>query len=224
MASFRGHLAFGGGVAAVGTAAVAGVGAASGLPTLGLLFLACSIGAFLPDVDSDSSIPFYLVFGSTALALTSATVYATLHATDDLVLHIFIPLATLCFLWFGVGTMLKSLTRHRGIFHSLPALIIAGLVALLIANRLGADATHATLFGGAVSAGFLSHLVLDEIYSIIDFRGLPFVPNKAFGSALKLWSSSATVSIGAYAIAIALAYISYPIAEKALTDLLSKFI
>jgi hypothetical protein len=47
--------------------------------------------------------------------------------------------------------------------------------------------------------GFLSHLVLDEIYSV-DFMGLRVRLNKYAGSALKFFSPSWTATLIAYAI------------------------
>jgi hypothetical protein len=51
--------------------------------------------------------------------------------------------------------------------------------------------------------GFLSHLVLDELCSV-DFTGARLRLNRYAGSALKLWSSSALATFGAYVLLFAL--------------------
>ena len=69
---------------------------------------------------------------------------------------------------FGFGFLLKHCTVHRGMFHSLPAAVIFGEIAFLLAPS---DDLGPKLFmAGAVVVGFLSHLLLDEIYSV-DCRG-----------------------------------------------------
>jgi hypothetical protein len=52
--------------------------------------------------------------------------------------------------------------------------------------------------------GFLSHLVLDELYSI-DFMGVTVRLNKYAGSALKFTSPSWTATVATYAILLLLA-------------------
>lgn len=40
---------------------------------------------------------------------------------------------------------------------------------------------------------------LDEIYAGVNFHGIPFIPNKAFGSARKLFSQSRWTNAFVYA-------------------------
>ena len=54
-------------------------------------------------------------------------------------------------------------------FHSLPAAVIFGEIAFLLAS--GDDWRLRAFKAGGVVIGFLSHLVLDEIYSIEWTRG-----------------------------------------------------
>jgi membrane-bound metal-dependent hydrolase YbcI (DUF457 family) len=97
---------------------------------------------------------------------------------------------------FGLGKILKRFTVHRGMWHSLPAVAIAGLLAFLIC---ACDDMQMRLFNtGAVMLGYTSHLVLDELYSISWQRGRLRL-KKSFGSALKLWSKSPWANISTYA-------------------------
>ncbi|HWO07354.1 MAG TPA: metal-dependent hydrolase [Candidatus Paceibacterota bacterium] len=173
-----------------------------------ILFVVTVIGSFLPDVDSDSGMPFYLIFGTATLAATGVVLLYTLaseYAGDWRVL-VGIPAAAMFFFWFVVGGIIKRCTHHRGIFHSIPALAIAGVATFLVARYYGLDETIAWIFGGAMAAGFLSHLVLDDLYSGITLDGLPFISTGTTGSALKFFSDSGRVNIATYVVLAALVY------------------
>lgn len=171
------------------------------------LFGAAIVGSFLPDVDSDSGVPFQLVFGLATLAVTGvALLYVLTYIPDDMRYVIGIPAAVLLGFWFVVGSIVKRFTKHRGIYHSLPALLIAALVTFLLAERYGLDADTALVFAAAVGAGFASHLILDEIHAGITLDGIPFNPNKAFGSALKLFAKSYGVNLATYTLLALLVY------------------
>jgi hypothetical protein len=58
----------------------------------------------------------------------------------------------------------------------------------------------------AVALGFLSHLVLDEVFSV-DLRGARV--NRAFGTALKLWGSP-LATLGIYAL---LSYLTWRVVQ-----------
>ncbi|NQT16759.1 MAG: hypothetical protein HQ582_28640, partial [Planctomycetes bacterium] len=89
-------------------------------------------------------------------------------------------------------------------FHSLPAAIIFGEVAFLLAS--GPD-VHLRLYkAGAVVIGYLSHLMLDEFYSIEWSRGRLRL-KKSFGTALKMFSHKSWANVSAYVKLILLTYI-----------------
>jgi hypothetical protein len=89
------------------------------------------------------------------------------------------------------------------LFHSIPALAIVGLGMFLI---YPSDNVRLRLFlSGAVVIGFLSHLILDEIYSV-DFMGARLRLNKYAGSALKLVSKSWTATLTTYLVLALLAW------------------
>ena len=56
---------------------------------------------------------------------------------------------------------------HRGIFHSLPVALIFCEIAFLVCTA--GDLNLRYFKAGAIAIGFMSHLILDEIWSI-DFR------------------------------------------------------
>lgn len=215
MASFRGHFTFG---SLVGIAAVVGAffyAIATDPVLLGVLFIAVIVGAFLPDIDSDSSLPFYLTFGIfTAVATGGGIYYVLLTKPATLIMTIGIPPGVAIFMWFVVGTTIKKITHHRGMFHSLPAAGIFALLAILAAHALGAREYAAVLIGAAMFLGVLSHLVLDEIYAATNFHGKLFKPNHFLGSALKLFSHSKRVTLIAYLILFILLAHAWPIISR----------
>jgi membrane-bound metal-dependent hydrolase YbcI (DUF457 family) len=90
------------------------------------------------------------------------------------------------FIRFGIGSLVKRLTVHRGMFHSIPAAVLCGELVYLSA---AGTQEERLLKGAALTAGYLSHLILDEVCSI-DSTGRVFKPfrlKKSFGTALK-WS------------------------------------
>ena len=96
---------------------------------------------------------------------------------------------------FGLAALLKRYTVHRGMFHSLPAAAIFGEIAFLLAS--GDDWRLRLYKAGAVVLGYLSHLVLDEIYSIQWRHGLRL--KNSFGTALKLFGHGWLGQSSAYA-------------------------
>jgi uncharacterized membrane protein YgcG len=175
------------------------------------LFGVTVVGSFLPDVDSDSGMPFYLVFGTASLAATGIVALYTLaspYAADWRYL-LGIPAAALFFFWFVVGAVVKKCTKHRGIFHSLPALAIAGTATFLLARHYGLDDMTALVFAGAMGLGFLSHLVLDELYSEITLDGIPFNTKQSAGTAMKWFSRQRGVNVATYVILATLLYTAW---------------
>jgi hypothetical protein len=80
-------------------------------------------------------------------------------------------------------------------FHSIPALLIFTGLAFLIC---GSHNLHLRYFkAGGVFLGSLSHLVLDEIYSVEWERGR-WRFKSSFGTALKLWGDSAWGNFSTY--------------------------
>src|SRR3989344_6617514 len=119
MAMFREHIAIG----AIISMIVVVVAYCYALVTdpLLLLFLfgASIVGSFLPDVDSDSGLPFYLIFGSATLAATGVVLLYTLASTyaGDWRYLVGIPFAALLGFWVIIGGIVRHWTHHRGIYQ-----------------------------------------------------------------------------------------------------------
>ena len=184
MASYRGHLVVSSALgAAYGAAALfswnfdwSPAFLAAGLTTL---------GGLLPDLDSDSGVPVREMFGLAA-AVTPLLMFDRIHADSPERKAVLLG-AIYLLIRYGLSNVFKHLTVHRGMFHSIPAMLIAGLIVFLLSH--GPELETRLYLACGTMLGFLSHLVLDEIYSI-DFMGLKVRLNKYAGSALKLGSSS----------------------------------
>lgn len=210
MAMFREHVAAG---AVVSVAAVTGVFFYSLLVDpllLAILFGVIIIGSFLPDVDSDSGLPFYLVYGTASVIATGyVALYVLVHPPgEEWYWLVGVPAGALFFFWFILGGLIKNFTVHRGIFHSIPATIIAGLGTLLAARYFGLGENVCVFMGAGMALGYLTHLILDELHSAVDFEGIPFIPKSSLGTALKVFSNSSYVNMVTYVVLTSLLYLT----------------
>jgi len=205
MADFRTHIT-------VSSILGAGVGAAAvepfGFPveTAVLAAALTAVGGMLPDLDSDSGVPVRELFALAAvmipLVMLPRLVQMGLSREGVLACLLF----GYVLIRYWLRAVFKRLTVHRGMFHSIPAMLVAGLMVYL-----GYHSDHRPtriLLGFGVMAGFLSHLVLDELYSV-DLRGLRVKLNKYAGSAVKLFSPSMPGTATCYAVLGALLYLTY---------------
>ena len=145
------------------------------------------VGGMLPDLDSDSGIPVRELTGLAAAVLPMLLIP---RLTNAGVGHesMIVAVITLYFLIRYVGAyVLRAASVHRGMFHSVPAMAIAGLVVYLAYDS--PDIKIRLALAAGVMIGFLSHLVLDEIYSV-DFNGVRIRLNSFAGSAVKFVSPS----------------------------------
>jgi hypothetical protein len=205
MASYRGHLAL-----------AAPLGVVYGSLTLlepkpdwgpGVLAAGfTTLGGLMPDLDSDSGVPVRELFGIMS-AVVAGLAYHPLRKLGWPLEQAFVGVAfTYFFVRYVVASVFRRFTAHRGMFHSIPALVIAGLATYL--SYPSSDAGMRLYFAGGVMVGFLSHLVLDEIYAI-DFNGLRFKQNQFAGTAFKFTSPSWSATATTYLIAGSLAYVAW---------------
>jgi hypothetical protein len=163
-----------------------------------------TLGGLLPDLDSDSGVPVRELFSVSAaiapILLFDRVKELCQQSTEQTIV---ILAATYLFIRYVLAYLFKSFTVHRGMFHSIPALGIAGLATYLIYPS--GDVRRRIFLSGAVMIGFLSHLILDEIYSV-DFMGARLRLNKYAGSALKVVSKSWLATVTTYLLLALLAW------------------
>ncbi len=175
-----------------------------------IVFIAGLFGSFLPDLDSDTGKPVKILLISSGLfCAVIAGVYLYEINETDIKLFILYTLGAFLFVYFVLGGIFKKLTHHRGIFHSIPAALLSSLLILAILNNFNLALTTKMAISLAVGIGYLSHLILDELNSVVNLKGIPFVPNKSSGSALKMYSNNRIVTLFVYISVIFLGYYNF---------------
>jgi hypothetical protein len=166
------------------------------LPTCVLAGGLCGVSGMLPDIDSDSGTPLResVAFAAAVTPMMLLQRFQQMGMSHESI--ILAAGAIYLLIRFGVAALLKRYTVHRGMFHSLPAAVVFGELAFLLAS--GEDVRLRLYKAGAVVIGYLSHLVLDEIYSFQWSRGRLRMKS-SFGTALKLFGHDHWANFSAYA-------------------------
>jgi len=202
MAAFKQHITF---------SSLLGVGYAVALVNCGMGWVhsalagaLCGVAGMLPDLDSASGRPVRELFGITAIAIPLLLVQRIENAGITPEGTVLLGGALYLLIRFGIGWLFKHVTVHRGMFHSVPAAVIAGEVVFL--THVCPESWGRLALAGGTVLGFLSHLVLDEIYAV-DARGLQVHLNKAAGSALKLFSKNIPATVATWLVLGVLTYL-----------------
>jgi hypothetical protein len=160
----------------------------------------CGVSGMLPDLDSGPGVPLRESVSFTAAVVPLLLIHRWQRFHLDPETMVLAGALVYLLIRFGMGRLLKSVTVHRGMFHSLPALAIVGELTYLICDHENPWAR--VFFASAVMLGFASHLVLDEIWSI-DFKHLRL--KSSFGTAVKFWGDCWWSNLATYANVIVLA-------------------
>lgn len=204
MADFRTHIS----VSSVAGIVYGVAGFQSGLPwqTCVVAGGLCGVSGMLPDLDSDSGIPL-----REATLLSSALV--PMMMVDRLerigLSHesmILVTVGVYFLIRFGIAELFRRYTVHRGMWHSLPAAAIVGMFAFLVCSCEDISIRFYKTF--AVVLGFMSHLLIDEIWAV-EFRRGRYRFKSSFGTALKLWGNHRLGNLMAYTKVILLAVLVY---------------
>lgn len=162
-----------------------------------LLAAMTAAGGVLPDIDLKDSTPsktLFLVLG--ALTALSVMMY---HAQNFSVLELLIMGSVLFIaVRYPLWALFHQFTVHRGSLHSLTASAMFGMIAVVLCYRgFGTAPTLSWLAGIGVLLGSITHLLLDEIYSV-DFSGVRI--KRSFGTALKVIDTER--KIGSFAVIV----------------------
>ena len=202
MADFKTHVA---------TSTLLGVGygsaAAVGFGFTGVEgALACcvtGIGGMLPDLDSESGRPVREIFGLTAALAPMMLMRRLEHWGGTHEGAVLLAVLVYITIRYGGGIILGLLAVHRGMFHSIPALVIAAEATFLAYQSPSIRVKLLMAIGVAI--GFASHLVLDEIYSV-QWNGVRVKLKASAGSAVKLFGKSWAANVFTYGILFMLSY------------------
>lgn len=204
MASYKGHLTFSTMLGtAYGTAAWYFLGFDWGPAILGGGMTA--IAGLLPDLDSDSGVPVRELFGVASTFVPLMLLHRVVQMGFSLDQILVILGGIYFFIRYVVANLFRRMTVHRGIYHSIPAMLIAGLSVFLLYHS--PDMVIRIYLSVGVMIGFLSHLVLDELCSV-DINGVAIQLNQFAGTALKFFSPSWPVTLAAYTMLAGLSYLA----------------
>lgn len=183
MANFKTHFAA---AAAVSGAASSGLLALDHINSVEAVvaFGLGTLGGFLPDVDSDNSKPVSLTFNAVAIVVSFLVMFSkssTYSVAEMLLLWVVVYLLVR----LALLKTFQHITVHRGMFHSIPAALLAGvLTANLMFYGFATTGLMAWILGAFVALGYVLHLLLDELVSV-NLMGRKI--KRSFGTAMKLY-------------------------------------
>jgi len=161
--------------------------------TMGLL------GGILPDLDSDSGKPLDIISGAISVLLPALWLTNIINEYS-ISAEFLIGYFTLSYFIINyiVCELLKKVTIHRGIMHSIPFSLLAAQIAYLLFKPSGL--LLSTMAAGAMFCGCLIHLILDELNSFyLKFGFIPML-KKSSGTALKLFSDNVWINFFIYSL------------------------
>ena len=168
--------------------------------------IAGGVAGLLPDLDSDSGKPLAIMFHFISVLIPSllfphaARIWG---ASPEFVISWFT--VTYILIRYVGCALVKKLTIHRGIMHSVPfAVLCAGLGYLLF---LPSGKQMALLCGLTIFAGGMTHLLMDELNSFTLKFGFIPVLRRSTGTAMKLRSDSLMATALVYGLAILCFYL-----------------
>lgn len=201
MAAYREHLT---------TSCVLGIGVTSAAITVGftpvqgvLAGTITGIGGILPDLDSESGRPVRELFGLTAAMAPLIMMRRLLEWGGNTDGAMLLAVLTYVSVRYGGALILGIAAVHRGMFHSIPAMVIAGELAFL--GYKSDQISMKLLMAVGIMIGFFSHLILDELYAV-EWRGIRLRLNKFAGSAVKWSGRSWPANIFTYGVLFCLSY------------------
>ncbi|MDD5412938.1 MAG: metal-dependent hydrolase, partial [Methylobacter sp.] len=119
-----------------------------------LVFLG-TLGGLLPDIDANNSRPVKLLFNVLALMGVAAALYAFKNSYAPHLLLV-IAAGTYLFIRYGMFALFNALTVHRGVFHSVLAVLFFSLLMTCISYHfLHWNVLHAWLNGIFIALGFI---------------------------------------------------------------------
>ena len=200
MADFKVHL-MGGIAAGAGASAIGHYMAGLTILQAGAVFVVGSVGGLLPDLDSDTGKPLVFLFHLISVLIPSLLfVKAVQIGGDSPEFLICYFTASYLFINYVVCAIVKRVTVHRGMMHSIPFVFVCSGVAYILFKPSGTQV--AVIAGLAVLLGCLVHLVLDEITSFKLKFGIIPVPKRSSGSAFKFKSDSLLATLFVYIILV----------------------
>lgn len=169
--------------------------------------LAGALGSVLPDIDLKDSRPSRAMFAGLAIFASFAVLFNA--ATEFSIAELWLLwLGTLVLVRYGLHSVFHRLSVHRGIWHSILAAVFSAVTtAIVFRYLLGKPEGVSWLAAAFMFVGYITHLVLDEVYSVdvMDTR-----LKSSFGTALKLFDRRHLYASAAMAGATVLVILASP--------------
>lgn len=150
------------------------------------------VGGVIPDLDSSTGKPLKILFQILSIIIPIA-LYPHIKPGIGRELSSMLIFFIIAFsiIYYIIYPMIKKITSHRGIMHSIPFAVLCGELGYLVisSNTYLLPSISKLMpfyFGTAVFIGCFIHLVLDEYYSL-SFEGLMPKTNNFTGKALSLF-------------------------------------
>jgi LexA-binding, inner membrane-associated putative hydrolase len=165
------------------------------------------LGSVLPDIDLKDSRPGRAMFAGLGIFFSFAVLFnaATKYSVAELWI---LWLGTLVGVRYGLHYIFHRISVHRGVWHSVIAAVFSAVAtAVVYYHILGRHEGVAWLAAAFMMIGYLTHLVLDEMYSVdvMDTR-----IKASFGTALKLVDMRHPFASLAMAASVAAAFMVAP--------------
>lgn len=170
--------------------------------------LAGVAGSVLPDIDLRDSRASSILFSGIAVFISFCVLFVNAERFSVAELWI-LWLGSMAFVRYGLHALFHRIAVHRGVWHSLLAGVLWAVVTAIVFHEiLGLHPGVAWLGGGFMFIGYVTHLVLDEVYSV-DFMGNRL--KASFGSALKLFDGARPAnSLAMAAATVGLLFVAPP--------------
>jgi membrane-bound metal-dependent hydrolase YbcI (DUF457 family) len=131
-----------------------------------IAFLLGIFGGLLPDIDSSRSTSIKVGFNVFSLLITAMIVFIK-SSTYSLIEMFIVAGLVFAGIRFGMLDIFRKISKHRGMFHSIPVALIFGiLTTILMQYFFGLNSLVAWVYGFMITTGYFVHLILDEIYSV----------------------------------------------------------
>ncbi len=184
MANFNTHFAVGATSSAIITGVLLSMKVVE--PTEAIMAFAIgTFGSLMPDIDADNSKSIDIGFTVISLLTTILFVFAksNIYSLVEMLIMGGVIFSSIRFGFIGI---FRKLSRHRGIFHSIPMALIWGVGTVIISYySFKLDSLISWIYGIMISFGYIVHLILDEIYSVdLGNRRV----KKSAGTAFKFFS------------------------------------
>ncbi len=167
--------------------------------------LLCALSGLIPDIDSPVSRPSDII-ANFASVLAPIFILQSLDASEYSTSVLLIIAFTLYVaVRYGLRAVVSRMTAHRGMIHSIPSAIIWGAFVFLAFRR--SPFMVKNIMAASAAIGFFVHLLIDEMFSLVDISGGKITPKSSSGTALKFFGHSTIANIFTYSLLAAVLYL-----------------